>query len=386
MASGPSRPLGRRSDPGTTWCGQLQPGTGFGEEAHGLICALSEVAADATILWEPTSGDSTAHVGLLGRYGDRVEASPSGDVVVLHGVPPLEWLSAPKPTFRGVPAVWRATFETASLPPSVAACANAVSEVWVPSSFNVQTFAAAGVRTEKIVHIPPRPKLDSYLSLVRNSTRRSTFRFLSVFSWQLRKGWDALLAAYLQEFAADDSTELIIKAKPFGGRTEADVMRQLETHKRRWGCLGSPKVRWISEEYSEAQMAELYRSADAFVLPTRGEGWGLPFMEAMAARLPVIGTGWGGQLDFMTAENSFLVDYQLAQVGSEAAAEYRLFARQEWAEPSVEHLRVHLRSVYRGGQEVSAKVRNAFDDVRRILAGNTSGGKIVERSRIVGQG
>jgi len=47
---------------------------------------------------------------------------------------------------------------------------------------------------------------------------------------------------------------------------------------------------------SEQAMAQLYCHADAFVLPSLGEGWGLPLAEAMAIGLPTIGTRWGGPL------------------------------------------------------------------------------------------
>lgn len=36
-------------------------------------------------------------------------------------------------------------------------------------------------------------------------------------------------------------------------------------------------------------MPRLYKAADAFVLPSRGEGWGRPHVEAMSMALPVIG-------------------------------------------------------------------------------------------------
>jgi glycosyltransferase involved in cell wall biosynthesis len=43
----------------------------------------------------------------------------------------------------------------------------------------------------------------------------------------------------------------------------------------------------------------LYRSVDAFVLPSRGEGWGRPYMEAMSMGLPVIATNWSGPTEFV---------------------------------------------------------------------------------------
>ena len=48
------------------------------------------------------------------------------------------------------------------------------------------------------------------------------------------------------------------------------------------------------EDMPRAALRNLYAAADAFVLPTRGEGWGLPIAEAMAMALPVIATNWSG--------------------------------------------------------------------------------------------
>jgi hypothetical protein len=42
------------------------------------------------------------------------------------------------------------------------------------------------------------------------------------------------------------------------------------------------------------QLVALIRSCHAFVLPTRGEGWGLPILEAMACELPCIITDYSG--------------------------------------------------------------------------------------------
>ena len=61
-------------------------------------------------------------------------------------------------------------------------------------------------------------------------------------------------------------------------------------------------------------MPRLYAAADAYVLPTRGEGWGRPYMEAMAMGLPTIGSRWSGNLEFMHDGNAWLVDGELVPV------------------------------------------------------------------------
>ncbi len=49
---------------------------------------------------------------------------------------------------------------------------------------------------------------------------------------------------------------------------------------------------------SVQDLADLYRSAHAFLLPTRGEGWGLVLSDALASGLPSIWTHWSGPVDY----------------------------------------------------------------------------------------
>jgi glycosyltransferase involved in cell wall biosynthesis len=43
---------------------------------------------------------------------------------------------------------------------------------------------------------------------------------------------------------------------------------------------------------------KVYNSMDLFTLPTGGEGWGLPILEAMAAGTPTLVTDYSGHLEF----------------------------------------------------------------------------------------
>jgi hypothetical protein len=54
---------------------------------------------------------------------------------------------------------------------------------------------------------------------------RGPFRFLSVFKWEARKGWDILLRGYFLEFSAEDDVELHIVTHAFGAQVRAALVR-----------------------------------------------------------------------------------------------------------------------------------------------------------------
>lgn len=77
-----------------------------------------------------------------------------------------------------------------------------------------------------------------------------------------------------------------------------------------------PRVHLINGEMTTSEIVSMYRSnsVKALLSLTRGEGFGLPLLEAAACNLPVICTDWSGHLDFMRLGKYTAIDYDLIPV------------------------------------------------------------------------
>lgn len=163
----------------------------------------------------------------------------------------------------------------------------------------------------------PQPSAPSISSSSSKSSSRSKFEFLSIFKWERRKGWDILLRAYFRAFSPHDDVRLRLRTYVpsfLGG--DLNITSRIEEFAL--AATGStlqqlPEVVWErgadeaerENGMSREEVRDLYFLADCFVLPTRGEGWGLPVAEAMAMGLPVIVTNYSGPAAYATEENAY---------------------------------------------------------------------------------
>lgn len=137
------------------------------------------------------------------------------------------------------------------------------------------------------------------------------FVFISVFGWNYRKGNDVLLRAYLNEFSAEDNVSLLITSRYQGGRSQfhkKKIPNDIEEVMKEFPNKSLAHIARYSKIVPESEMPLLYRAADCFVLPTRGEGGGLPPLEASLCGLPVIMTNCSGQQGYLRADNSYMLE------------------------------------------------------------------------------
>lgn len=277
-------------------------------------------------------------------------------------------------------SIARTMFETDSLPSSWVEILNEMTEVWVPSEFNRETFASAGVNINRIKIIPGTLDEDKYNPhnvLPYPLARTNTFKFLSVFDWSIRKGWDILLQAYFEEFSEEDDVSLVLKISKINEPNTNPYIKIRDLTKK-LGLKKLPHFHIIQENLSEEEMISLYSAVDCFVLPSRGEGWGRPYMEAMAMELPTIGTKWSGQQEFMNDSNSYLINIEgLVPINSNDMPAH--FHGHQWAAPSVNHLKALMRQVYTQPAVAKQKGKKAREDLFPRFSRHTIGQQIYQR-------
>jgi len=261
--------------------------------------------------------------------------------------------------------VGRTMFETDSLPAGWVEKCNAMDEIWVPSYFNYKVFLRAGVDEKRLRWMQEGE--DTELFHPRNVPFKIPgargFNFLSVFQWTQRKGPDVLLKAFIEEFKADEDVSLILRTYGRSG-PDSDVTSQLLYYIEKELNVPlekTPPIILIPGQIPNRDIPRLYTSADCFVLPSRGEGWGRPCTEALSSEMSVIATRWGGQLDFLTDENSYLID--CIEVPTAHDIDVEIFAGHRWAEPCVDHLRALMRHVFENRAEAKEKARRGRRDI-----------------------
>ncbi len=155
----------------------------------------------------------------------------------------------------------------------------------VPSPAMARRLGDFGVAAARIRVVPPgvEPAQRSV------GSTSGAVQLLCVASLTPRKGHLALLEALAD--CRDLAWRLVCAGPPDeGGETEAQVKAALV----RLGL--ADRVRLVGPQRGQA-LESLYAAADAFVLASRYEGYGMVFAEAMAHGLPIVASGAGAVAD-----------------------------------------------------------------------------------------
>lgn len=270
----------------------------------------------------------------------RREVQPFG-AAIYHEQPKSEWILSPfSKNIAVIP------FETTMVPSSWVARLNSMDAVFVPCKQNIQMMKDSGVtRPVELIHWGV--DTEKFYPLKREGGRPFTFGHMGALS--IRKGTDILVRAFQTAFPAEQDVRLICKTSNRGYPFMAFGEKRIEVQ---MGPVGHQEL-----------MDGFFKRIDCFVFPTRGEGFGLPPLEAMATGVPAIVTGWSGPADYMTPETGWTINHTM-----EKAEEFDKKVYHEdcgdWALPSLDHLVYLMRYAYEHREEVAVKGDAAAEYVK----------------------
>ena len=263
------------------------------------------------------------------------ESLEEADLAVVHE-DPVFWpkIFAARPALGRMPVAGYAVWEGERLPEVYRPGLALVDEVWTASSFSARALEQGHPRVRVLPHVveAATPEADD-LRWAAGVVGEGRYFFSIMDAVNPRKNLEALLRVFARVHAVAKDVRLVVKQ--YRGNASLG---------------GLPGVVSLSGNLSEGRLAALHRGALAYVAPHCGEAWGLGLSEAMSHGVPVLATGWSGNMDFMDEGNSVPLHYTMERVGERMAGLLPHFTPDMlWARVDESHLeREMLRLVRRG--------------------------------------
>ncbi|KAF0693901.1 Aste57867_15175 [Aphanomyces stellatus] len=385
-ASDDSRPI-------VQWFAPFLSGGGYCSEAISFAQAISDLNSPRFSLHVTQHGDSynrkfvsalpAETKAMLDAHWFTSPTATPPSIAICHSEPgawnPPRYQTTLCPPEGTAYAIGRTMFETDRLPSGWAQRMEAMDEIWVPTLFSKKVFEAGGVPASKLVVVPEAVDVaffdpSTVEAMALPDVGDDTTVFLSIFKWEERKGWKTLLKAYFAAFTNADPVVLVLLTNAYHSTSDFNnlVARYaLDSLGRSLDAL--PRIHILPSDLPQTDLPSLYKAATAFVLPSRGEGWGRPHVEAMSMELPIIATFWSGSTEFMTDANSYPLS-----IDGLVPIETGAFKGHLWADPSPTHLQELLRRVIEHPAEAKKKGQQARQDMITRFAPSVVGAIVVD--------
>jgi glycosyltransferase involved in cell wall biosynthesis/ADP-heptose:LPS heptosyltransferase len=180
-------------------------------------------------------------------------------------------------------------WETTHISPNFLDILKSAEHVWVPSKWQLDVLVNNGIDFNKIsiVNLGVDPK--KYYPIKRNNEK---LRFLHIGTWGYRKSTYEIIKTFSEVFGDNDSVELRLAIHNKLDKQDGPI----ETFEK-FDLPLNNNIKFLNTLSEEEYISEI-QNADMYLSCSRGEGWNLPLIQAIASGVPSIYSKCGGQLEF----------------------------------------------------------------------------------------
>lgn len=330
--------------------------SGYGQHSRQVFEAVKNIPSSEVftqiVQWGNTSWfiDQDAEGGLVGDIMRRSTDQQADFDVSFQVQLPDEWSH----TLAKINVGITAAVETDVCNPSWVEACNKMSAVIVPSRFTKGVLERTGKINVPIYVIPEWfieeiESAESYLDI----PLRTDFNFLivsqltSTDSSVDRKNISNTIKWICESFKDDKNVGIVLKTNSGRGTTidKGMTSQAIQSVIAQIRSISKVPVYFIHGNMTNEEISRLYRNPKikALVSLTRGEGFGLPLLEAAASGLPVIATDWSAHTEFLNVGKWIKIDQEMVSV-PESRIDGRIFVTgSKWSNPSEESFKKKIK-------------------------------------------
>jgi len=287
--------------------------SGYGESARNTLIALNAAGIEVTTTIVSYSNERLEH-GQGAELAKKFQDTEGNYKIKIIEATPENYLPQLEPLKYHIGFMF---WEVLGIDPYWVWCCNKMDEIWICSWMFAKTLKDSGVK------VPIRVVPQAISTTIKKNKpfkipEHKGFLFYSIFQWTERKNPKALIQTYLKTFEGNDGVSLLVKTYRgnFSESEKQAIRNDILLWKRQLRLKHYPRIFLALDPVSNEEMARIHDTGDCYVSAHRGEGWGMPQMEAMLHGKPIISTNFGGIHEFMTKNQLIagLAKYKLIPV------------------------------------------------------------------------
>lgn len=240
-------------------------------------------------------------------------------------------------------------FESTRIPDEWLDYLEVADKIIVPSKWNQKVFEKSGIKTD-VIPLGYNDDVFKYVERQPKRPQRKDFVFLHYNAFNIRKGFTEVFKAFVKEFAPTEPVKMIFKTT-------------LERPPLPLPPSQYPNIEVRTGSISDKELFELCGESDCFVFPSRGEGFGMTPVEAMATGLPTIVPNAHGISEYFNSDYMYE-----AKVAEECPALYSRYKGMDVGNMvvcDVDQLAAQMRWIYEHEEEALAKGKAASEYVKQ---------------------